>query len=129
MGGLLVVLFLFVDALVFCVVGAFIAREKNREMAEGALLGFLLGPLGVIVEGLLPTRPPSTDASALTVADVQKVCPACAELIKAEAHLCRFCGHQFPDADVGKAVAEAEALLQRRTAHEREAENDLRWPE
>ena len=37
---------------------AWIAGEKHRGFGEGLLLGFLFGPLGVLVEALLPTGSP-----------------------------------------------------------------------
>jgi hypothetical protein len=36
---------------------AWVASQKNRDSSEGFLLGALFGPLGVLVEGLLPTQP------------------------------------------------------------------------
>ena len=47
-----------VCALGWCALGGFsvwIAAQKGRSLAEGFLVGFLFGPLGVIVEALLPT--------------------------------------------------------------------------
>jgi hypothetical protein len=35
--------------------GAYIAAQKRRPIEEGVILGLLFGPLGVLVEGLLPT--------------------------------------------------------------------------
>ena len=35
--------------------GAYVARAKGRPPVEGALLSFVLGPIGVLVEVLLPT--------------------------------------------------------------------------
>ncbi len=51
------------EILIFCVLcwlcmGVFavwIAAQKGRPAAEGFLVGFLFGPLGVLVEALLPT--------------------------------------------------------------------------
>jgi hypothetical protein len=37
--------------------GAYIAAQKRRPTIEGVLFGFLFGPVGMIVESLLPTRP------------------------------------------------------------------------
>jgi len=41
-------------AVVFAVLGAYIAAQKNRDQGEGLLLGCLFGPLGVLIEALLP---------------------------------------------------------------------------
>lgn len=37
-------------------VGAFIAHQKCRSVVEGIVLGLCLGPLGWIIEALLPTK-------------------------------------------------------------------------
>jgi hypothetical protein len=34
--------------------GAWVATQKERDPAEGAILGFVFGPLGVLIEALLP---------------------------------------------------------------------------
>ena len=36
-------------------VGVYVSRDKRRPLVEGVLLG-LLGPIGVVIELLLPTR-------------------------------------------------------------------------
>jgi hypothetical protein len=36
-------------------IGGYIAAQKGRSETEGAVLGFLLGPLGLLIEALLPT--------------------------------------------------------------------------
>jgi hypothetical protein len=36
--------------------GAYVAAQKGREPVEGLVFGVLLGPLGVLVAGLMPTR-------------------------------------------------------------------------
>jgi hypothetical protein len=38
-------------------VGGYIAGEKNRSPGEGFVLGFALGPLGLLVAVLMPTKP------------------------------------------------------------------------
>jgi hypothetical protein len=52
MGGLLVIGLALLAA--FGGLGAWIAAQKRRAAAEGALLGALFGPVGVLVEALLP---------------------------------------------------------------------------
>ena len=41
--------------LIWIPVGAYVASQKRRSRVEGMLMG-ILGPLGVIVEALLPTQ-------------------------------------------------------------------------
>lgn len=40
----------------FPVAGYFIARDKGRSAVEGILLAFFLGPIGLVIELLLPRR-------------------------------------------------------------------------
>lgn len=37
-------------------IGAFIANTKGRSVAEGLLLGFILGIFGLIIEAVLPSK-------------------------------------------------------------------------
>lgn len=52
--------------------GLYVATQKNRPPAEGALLGGLLGPFGVIVAALLPdissSEPPAESRRETTPA-------------------------------------------------------------
>lgn len=45
----------------FAALGRWVAMNKRRRGAEGLTLGLLFGPLGVIVEALLPTNPERDD--------------------------------------------------------------------
>ncbi len=42
--------------LVYAVLGSWIAVQNGRRKVEGGVLGFLLGPFGVLVEAILPSR-------------------------------------------------------------------------
>jgi hypothetical protein len=54
--------------LVFAYLGAWVAGQKHRNATEGAVLGLVFGPFGVIVEGLLPTLEPAKRPAPAQVA-------------------------------------------------------------
>lgn len=87
--------------------GGLIGRNKDR-WGMGVTLGFLLGPIGLIIVAVMSPGPnarflpsrgsvvmvPSTTGSPDTRPRVP--CPQCAEMVLVDANVCRFCGAQFP---------------------------------
>ena len=51
-------------AFAFGGLGAFVAVQKRRDAAEGLIMGALFGPLGVLVEALLPQGSQNAAGSA-----------------------------------------------------------------
>ena len=56
MWSLISIEFFVIAAIVFGLLGRYIAKQKNRSGAEGFWLGLLFSALGIIIVALLPNR-------------------------------------------------------------------------
>lgn len=63
---IMILLFIMIGTIfVSAISGRWIALEKGRSGTEGLVLGLLLGPLGVVIEAVLPEwDPPESDEPA-----------------------------------------------------------------
>lgn len=48
--------FLIFSSIASGILGGYIAKQKNRSLSEGAIIGFLFSVIGVIVVALLPSK-------------------------------------------------------------------------
>ena len=75
-------------------ISSYVANEKGRNWLILMIVGFLGGPLGILLILLWPKDQKVLDEKALFYGQLKK-CPACAELIKPDANKCRFCGTEL----------------------------------
>lgn len=80
--------------IVCAVLGGMIGSSKGRGGA-GVALGFLLGPIGVIIVAVMSPNKVKVEQKAVSEGGMRK-CPFCAELVKAEALICKHCGKNLP---------------------------------
>src|ERR1700731_1057166 len=68
--------------IIFPSVAGVLARKKDRSVIGWVLLVLFLTPIWILLLLALPTK--------------GKTCPSCAETVKWDAQICRYCQHPFP---------------------------------
>ncbi len=81
---------LLIGMLLFAIPSGVIVRHKRGSWFAGFALGFLLGPIGLVVALALPSRTEAMRAGN-GLRDLRR-CPSCSEFISACAPRCRHCG-------------------------------------
>ncbi len=88
------VIFLWIALTIVCTI---IASKKGRSEIGFFLLSLFLSPLlGLVILLILGANEKKLEIRAI-VAGAKKICPSCAEVIKKEAAICKFCDHDFEE--------------------------------
>ncbi len=75
------------------IVAATICDSRGGNWAAGFAVGFLLGPLGILLSLFMGSEAHAIEAKV--AAGRAKKCPMCAEAVLPEAVICKHCGHDF----------------------------------
>lgn len=81
------------------VVSAVVASNKGRNGCAWFIGGMLLGPIGIVL--ILVASP---NEQGLVRSGTLKKCPYCAEMIKPEAKVCRYCGRELEPVQIVVSV-------------------------
>lgn len=71
-----------------------LARRKGRDFGRWLVVGILLGPLAFILLLVMGSQQEVLDERAVRYGEGKK-CPECAEIVKPDALVCRYCGQKF----------------------------------
>lgn len=82
---------IFIIWLIGGIVVALIATSKAKSGCAWFIYGFLLWPIALVHVLVSPPNQEGMERRALQSGELKK-CPHCAELIRADANVCRYCG-------------------------------------
>lgn len=91
-------------------VTAKIAESKGRPFGTWLIYGFVCFPLAILY--LAVSKP--SDETLVDSGEYRK-CPFCAEVVRSEAKVCRYCNKELPDVEIEKSVPDDNDSLVNKT--------------
>ncbi len=73
------------------------------------MVGMLLGPIGLVLSLVVSKNTEQLEDRAIAEGTVKR-CPYCAELVKTEAVICRYCGKELPQKEIIDKVLPAASV-------------------
>ena len=96
---------LLIGWLTFAVAPAVLAARRGRTGVGWYFVSLLISPLLAFVLLLVLPNLEEDERRAM-----MRKCPACAELVRPEAKICRFCRHEFSAEEVATRLPQAESV-------------------
>ncbi len=91
-----VILIVILQAIICAALASNLAEKKGYSSGAWGVCGFFFGILGLIAAAGLPSRGDLYQRGTILV----KICPTCAEPIKIEAQVCKYCGQKFSKEEI-----------------------------
>ncbi len=81
--------------LICAFIAGIIYQNKGKSQTTGALLGLLLGPIGVVIALVVAPDVREVERRQLASREMD-MCPFCSELVRPTAVVCKHCGRDLP---------------------------------